>query len=490
MHDVRIEKVDETYMKIVGDSHILHEISDYFTIEIPNSTFMKRKRKGWDGKLRLLDRRNGHMYIGLLSDLVSFLTKRNYTYVIDSNLKYKTEVETESIIEFIRSLNLQYKPRDYQLKSFHIAITENRAVIISPTGSGKSLIIYMIVRWFEPKNILIVVPTVGLVTQLYKDFQEYSKLDDWNVQKNVHTISAGVSKDSQKTTYITTWQSVFELPKTYFSQFDVLLVDETHLAKANSLKSIISKSYNARTKIGLTGTLQDAKTHKMVIKGLLGGDIHKVANTSELQDKNILAPIEIDMIHLQYSEKDRKEILGMSYQQEIDFLLQHEKRNKLLDNLILTQNGNTLVLATFVEKQGQLMHERIAQRAMQEQTGQHVFFIHGQTPKEERENIRNFTEEHNDVIIIATYGVFSTGINIRNLHNIVFALAGKSKIRNLQSIGRGLRTHETKQSLKLYDIGDDLMYNDRENHLLRHFSERYKQYLNENFPTNMVSIEL
>lgn len=289
----------------------------------------------------------------------------------------------------------------------------------------------------------------------------------------------------QKKTTISTWQSLYALDRDYFHQFDVVIVDETHLAQSNSIKKIVESSVNAEVKIGLTGTLQDTKTHLLTIKGLLG-PIYKISKTHELQERNILADIDVKMILLQYAERDRKQVQKLDYREEIDFLLEHENRNKFIRTLSMVQKGNTLILASFVEKQGELLYNDLIGREL----NRPIFFISGDMPKEEREEIRQFTERANNVIIIATYGVFSTGINIRRLHNIIFALAGKSRIRNLQSIGRGLRTHETKEKLTLYDVGDDLRVGEKPNYALKHFEERYKQYIQESFNVTFSKVSL
>jgi len=189
---------------------------------------------------------------------------------------------------------------------------------------------------------------------------------------------------------------------------------------------------------------------------------------------------------LDYPEVDRKTVKGMSYQEEMDWLVSNHKRNLVIRNLSTTQKGNTLVLFQFVEKHGKVLHDMITKKC----TGRKIFFVFGGTDTETREQIRSITEKEEDAIIIASYGTFSTGINIRNLHNIVFASPSKSRIRNLQSIGRGLRKGDNKVSCNLFDIGDDLQWKSKKNYTLNHMVERIKIYNEENFNYKLVRVPI
>jgi superfamily II DNA or RNA helicase len=474
--EVIITKKNETYLHVEASDSVRYDIRSFFTIDVPGARFMPAYKKGWDGKLRLYNARTSLMYIGLLKDLVEFLQEKDRRFVVSQELVPDNNIPDSKIDAFLDSLKLPYEPRDYQRAALAITVNKNRGVLLSPTGSGKSLIIYSIIRYYERKKVLLVVPTLGLTTQMFSDFRDYSRHNGWAVEDNVHVITGGIEKDAPAAVYVSTWQSLYTQPKEYFHQFDVVLIDETHMAQANSIKKILENSTKAKVKIGLTGTLQDTKTHILTIQGLLG-PIYKISKTHELQEREILAPIDVKMIMLEHSIEDRKKAKDLKYQQEIDFLLDHENRNKFIETLTIVPEGNTLVLTTFVDKQGKMLYEKLLKKRL----NRPIFFISGEMSKEEREEIRKFTETTDKVIIIATYGVFSMGINIRRLHNIIFTLAGKSRIRNLQSIGRGLRTHETKEQLTLYDIGDDLSWNGKENYALKHFQQRYKQYLQENF---------
>ncbi|MEC7677165.1 MAG: helicase-related protein, partial [Pseudomonadota bacterium] len=175
------------------------------------------------------------------------------------------------------------------------------------------------------------------------------------------------------------------------------------------------------------------------------------------------------------------------YEDEIQYLINHEQRNNFIKNLTLDLKGNTLVLFQRVESHGAVLYEKINNNKGENQK---VFFIHGGVDTEERELVREITERENDAIIVASYGTFSTGINIKNLHNVIFASPSKSRIRNLQSIGRVLRKGKNKVKATLYDISDDCSTKSRRNYTLNHFIERIKIYNEEKFNYEIITIKL
>jgi superfamily II DNA or RNA helicase len=238
-------------------------------------------------------------------------------------------------------------------------------------------------------------------------------------------------------------------------------------------------------RIGTTGTLDGSKTHKLVLEGLFG-KVFKTTTTKKLIESNQLADLKIHAIILNYSEQVRRDNKNNTYQEEMDFLVQHYPRNKFIRNLALDQKGNSLVLFQYVEKHGKSLYDMILQKA----ENRKVFFIYGGTETQQRENARKITEGETNAIIIASFGTFSTGINIRNLHNIIFASPSKSRIRNLQSIGRGLRIGDNKTKCKLFDIGDNLSWKSKRNYTLLHMIERIKIYADEDFDYNTVEVKL
>ena len=336
-------------------------------------------------------------------------------------------------------------------------------------------------RLDKDKKILIIVPTTSLVEQLTKDFKDYG----WNSLKNVHKIYQGHDKETSKRVVISTWQSIYNQPKKYFKQFGMVIGDEAHLFKAVSLTKIMTKLENCKYRIGLTGTLDGSKTHKLVLEGLFGV-VNKVVSTSKLQEDKHLAQLKIICLVLKHDKQAIEFLKDKTYQEEMDFLVTNEKRNKYIRNLCCSLKGNTLCLFQYVEKHGKELQKLIADKTEDQQ----VFYVHGGVDADEREKVREITEKSDNAIIVASYGTFSTGINIRNLHNVIFASPSKSRIRNLQSIGRGLRLKDNKGNATLYDISDDLSYGDKENYTLQHFRERINIYNEEDFPYEIHNVEI
>ena len=483
-----IDKKNEVYLKIEADADIRRELGEYFTFEVPGFKFMPQYRnRVWDGKIRLFSYATGQIYAGLYPYIIDWCEKNNIQIVDGTKIK-DVQTNADDVTRFLKALKIpKIEIRDYQREAFVHSITKSRCLLLSPTASGKSLIVYLmliynLLRLKEKKQdkILIIVPTTSLVEQLYKDFKDYG----YNSDRNVHRIYQGHDKDTTKRVVISTWQSIYNLPEKWFKQFGMVIGDEAHLFKAVSLTKIMSKLKDCKYRVGLTGTLDGTKTHKLVLEGLFG-TVNKVVSTSELQEKKQLANLKIFCLILQHDKQVRADMFGKTYQEEMDYLVSNEKRNKYIRNLVTGLQGNTLVLFQYVEKHGVIL-----QKLIEEKSDKQVFFVYGGVAAEEREKIRFITEKSEGAIIVASYGSFSTGINIRNLHNIVFASPSKSRIRNLQSIGRGLRLKDNDSDATLYDIADDLTHNEKENYTLSHFRERINIYNEEDFEYEIHNVEL
>ena len=483
---MKISKVNEVYLELEVDEDVSRELSDYFTFEVPGAKFMPQYRnRMWDGKIRLFSPRNGRIYVGLLPYVKEYCSKKSIEYIIEKGVENDRNVLRESVRDFAESLRPKSrgKPiqfRDYQIDAIWHAIQSNRCLLLSPTASGKSLIIYTLVRYYNLMNLktLILVPTTSLVEQMYSDFIDYGWED-----KYIHRVYAGMDKGSKKPVVISTWQSIYKLHRPYFAQYGCIIGDEAHLFKAKSLTDIMAKSGEVRYRFGLTGTLDGTQTHRLVLEGLFG-QVKKIISTKELIDRGTLAELEIDCIVLKHTEEEAKRVRYYTYAEEINYLVSHPKRNKFIEKLCASIKGNTLLLFQLVEKHGVLLYNEI------KTLDRKVFFVYGGTTTETREKIRAITEKEKDAIIVASYGTFSTGINIRAINNIVFASPSKSRIRVLQSIGRGLRQSDDKSRVKLFDVSDNITYKSRPNFTYRHFLQRLNIYKEEQFKYEINRINL
>ena len=486
MSHLVISKKNEVYLHIDAEVHIYYELADQFTFDVPGASFSPAyKKKFWDGKIRLFSTQTGDIYVGLLDRIIQFSKDHGYTYEFKDSKHYGTPFEVnegiskEGVKDYMNAIS-KYAPREYQIDGVYDALRHNRKLLISPTASGKSLMIYSIVRYFveNKKNTLIVVPTTSLVEQMYKDFADYG----WDVGSFCHKIYAGKERETDSQVIITTWQSIYKLPRKYFERFSVVVGDEAHQFKSKSLISIMTKLADAKYRYGFTGTLDGTQTHKWVLEGLFGPS-YKIIKTDELMKKGHLAKLDINVLLLKHPPNKFE-----TFEEEVQYIISHERRNNFIKNLALDLKGNTLILFARVEKHGLPLYELINSNNIIE--NRNVFFIHGGVDTEDREKVREITEQENNAIIVASYGTFSTGINIKNLHNVIFASPSKSRIRNLQSIGRVLRKGNKKTKATLYDIADDISYKSRRNYTLNHLIERIKVYNEENFNYDIVNIPL
>lgn len=485
MTDLVISKKNEVYLKVQAEPYVNQELSDHFTFDVPGAKFMPQYRsKYWDGKIRLYSTATGEIYVGLLDKIVAWAKKSGYSVTFEDNKFYGTPFEhndmisKEGVRDYMTSVS-RHSPRDYQVEGVYDALRYNRRLLISPTASGKSLMIYSIVRYFaeQDKKILLVVPTTSLVEQMFKDFEDYG----WNAEQYCHKIYSGRERTNRNPVTITTWQSIYKLDKKFFDGFDVVIGDEAHQFKSKSLIGIMTKLRDTKYRYGFTGTLDGSQTHKWVLEGLFGPS-YKITQTKDLIDKGHLSKLDIRVLLLKHPPQKFEK-----YEDEIQYLISHEQRNNFIKNLALSLKGNTLILYSRVETHGQVIYDLINNSI---DSNRKLFYVHGGVDAEERELVREVTEKEEDAIIVASYGTFSTGINIKNLHNVVFASPSKSRVRNLQSIGRVLRKGNNKTKAMLYDIADDCTHNSKKNYTLNHLIERIKVYNEENFNYEFNQIKL
>jgi len=343
--------------------------------------------------------------------------------------------------------------------------------------------IYILMRWYQKHKGLIIVPTIGLVNQMESDFREYGYTGD------IHMSTQGLSKSNniECDMVITTWQSLNngknKMPKPWYQQFGVVFGDEAHGAKATSLIQILSSLTDCKYRFGTTGTLDGTPLNETTIEGLFGPK-YKAVSTKDLMDQGYVSKLKIKCIVLKYNESTSHAVKGKTYQEEIDFLINCDARNKFIRNLSLSLKGNKLVFFRIVDH-GKTLHDLITRS-----TDHNVFYIDGSISGDTRESIRKAIEEEENAILLASLGTTSTGVSINRLHHMIAASPSKSKIKVLQSIGRMLRQHESKEHAVLYDIVDDLSYKSHQNFTLLHFIERTKIYDSEQFDYEIYNVKV
>ena len=483
--DLLIRKKNEVYLKVEAEPHLHKEAAEYFSFEVESAKYMQRKNRyrGWDGKVHLYSPATGEIYCGLVSYFTEWAKERGYQYEFKQHETFGHPVEEndlitpEGVVGFVKGLRLPVKVRDYQYQAIYECLKYNRRLLLSPTASGKSLMVYSLVRYHVNLNrkILIVVPTTSLVEQMYKDFEEYG----WMASKYCHKIYSGQEKDTKADCIITTWQSVYKQPRNWFEKFDVVIGDEAHQFKAKSLTTIMHKLHGCKYRIGFTGTLDGANVNQLVLEGVFGR-CSQVTKTHNLMKQGHVSNLSVKVLVLKHQEQ-----IFDGYQDEMNYLCEHEHRNKFIRNLACDLKGNTLVLFNYVEKHGLPLYEMINSH-----TDKPVHLVYGGVDVDDREEIRRLVENEDNSIIVASYGTFSTGINIKRLHNLVFASPSKSRVRNLQSIGRVLRQYRGKEIATLYDIADDISRDNGKNYTLLHLFERLKIYKEEKFNYEIIEVKI
>jgi len=496
---IEVHKINESFVILKCDRGIAQELSEYFSFLVPGYKYMPAfKNKMWDGKLRLaklLPNGDVEFYVGLINQLEIFCSDREYSLIknYDDRLNLISSEELQCFIEKlnIHSYGKRIEVRDYQFKCVLDFLNTKRMVGLSPTSSGKSLILYIIIRYLIQntcKKTLLIVPNVSLCHQLASDFVDYASHNKWDSDNHIHLVFSGKDKDADKEIILSTWQSLYTIKdKNYFKQFDLVICDEAHLSSGKEITTIIEKCINAEYRIGVTGTLNGQKIHSLQLESLFG-PVKKVITTKELMDNNQVTNLAIKCIVLKYPEEITKLTQNLKYQEELDFIISNKERNKFIKNLTLSLKGNTLLLYQFVEKHGDVLYNLISNSKFAQD--KIVYYIHGDIKAEERESIRKAMETQNNVILIGSVGTVSTGTNIKNLHNIIFASPSKSRVRNLQAIGRVLRLNENKDKAILYDLADDLRYKKHQNYTILHFKERIKIYNEEKFNYKLINIDL
>ena len=403
---MKISKKNEVHLILEDlEPHETAELSSFFTFEVPGFKFMPAYRsRQWDGKIRLFSPASGEIYVGLLPYIKEFCARNEIKYTIEKGVEDVRNVIRQTVRDFTKSFKPKSKGkilnvRDYQIDAIQHAISTHRSLLVSPTASGKSLIIYFLVRYYRMagQKILILVPTTSLVEQMYSDFKDYG----WDSDTHCQKIYQGYDKNITKGVVISTWQSIYKMPKSYFENFGCVFGDEAHLFKAKSLTGIMTKLHQCKYRFGFTGTLDDTQVHHLVLEGLFG-PVKKVITTKELMDKKTLANLKIKCIVLKHPLIKEK----MTYVEELQYIVGNEQRNNFIVNLLTHLSGNTLCLFQLVEKHGQILYDKV-----KEKHNANTFFVYGGTNTKEREEIRAIVDANKiEKIIVLSFGKNKTSI--------------------------------------------------------------------------------
>lgn len=483
---IKLSSLNETYIHVDAELGIIQELYDRLSFDVPGAKFMPAfKRRVWDGKIHLLDKRKNIILKGLAHYIESYAKENDYGFTKDfSNVAYDSD-DAKEFIENTKwySGGSEIEPRDYQLDAIEKGITNKRYIALSPTGSGKSLIIASLIKFYYEKmdgKILLVCPTTSLVEQMCSDIADYFPY--WSPKDKITKIYSGTERTDRRI-IISTWQSLYDNPASWFEDIEVVIGDETHLYSAKEVSKLFDKCVNAAHRYGFTGTLSGEKLHQLQLEGIFG-KVFQITTTSDLINKSQLSEFKINALVLGYSDAERKAAKTFSWEDEVSFLISNERRNKYIAKLAASLKGNTLVLFSRVDNHGKPLFE-----AIQKLTDKPVYFIYGGTQTDIREDVRKKIDTISNGIIVASSQIFSTGINIPSLQNIIFTHPSKSKIRTLQSIGRVLRLSKSKTGKSvLFDIVDDLRWKNKQNFAYKHFKERVKIYASEDFEYQIIEI--
>lgn len=500
---MKIEKVNDSVIRIadIGREESL-EISELYRYKVHNYQTMRKnpKFKNWNGDINLFDKRNNTLDYGHWLHFYETMVKRGYDVNIDNRLfpeqKFKDKEELETIIEnFVKPMSdgEQITPYDYQIDALYHALETDRSVILSATSSGKSLIIYCL-TWFydnvilkdDDSYILVIVPDKGLVEQMYSDFSEYSNGDYENITQK---INSDYSKILNKRVIVSTFQSAHKMPD-LIENAGCIIVDEVHRAKSKQIKDILQSAHNCKYKHGLTGTLDGVEANEMLIQGLFGSVV-KFVTQRELIDAGRACEVKVNIIGFRYSSELIKQYdeeweewkinfpHSNKYQFEIDFINNCKPRNDMLLNLISYVDGNTFVLFDRKDSHGIKLYEQY------KEDFDNTYLITGDI--KDRKDILDEFKEKSKATLFATSSIMSTGISVKNLHNLFFASSKKAKIATIQSIGRLMRLHDSKDIAYVYDIVDVI---GKDNITQKHIDERIKHYDDEQIKYEMTIIDI
>ena len=498
--DLKIKKLNHATLQIESSMDVALELSEAFKFMVDGYKFMPAYKNGtFDGYIRLFNLGSRTIASGLFDKVVEFADKRDYTHeVVDDSTKtgfsppgYQTpDIDHDSIHEYMENLDLHARGvpieiRDYQIKGVLVCLRDRQAIIKSSVGSGKSMILYCVCRYLtEVLNVrvLVIVPTIGLTTQLRGDFRDYSSSSDWSADDNMHLISGGADHTVRKPIVVSTFQSLAKSEGKWLNDFGAIITDEGHSITAKSFQNIYGKATHVPFRLACTGTLHDTKCNMLTMQGLTG-PVVSIAETKDLIAAKQLVPLKVKSISLNYPEDICKAFTKTTYEEELKYLVYNPKRNQFICKLAVKTTGTTLVFFRFVEH-GKMLCEQITEMVG---GARKVYFIDGGVSAADRESIRHLANDE-DCIVVASYGTMKAGVNLPAIENIIIGHPIKGGITFLQSIGRGLRLKKGKTFCNLFDIGDNLVHKKNVNHTYRHFGSRIEALTREGYDFNIVNL--
>ncbi|MGL4523041.1 MAG: DEAD/DEAH box helicase family protein [Bacilli bacterium] len=501
MCDITILAQDFSFVKVEADYNIICEMRDYFSFEVDGYKFNPRFRAGfWDGKIRLMEL-DGTLPVGLVSMAKMFASNMDYEISIDPRLDVKPQLTRSEFDQWVGSLdiyagNTKIDPHWYQGDSVFHAINKRRATLNLPTSAGKSLIQALLSRWFlenYESKVLVIVPTTSLVNQMQDDFVDYRLFP----RQAIGLMGGGkknfCSPDS--VVVVSTWQTAVKQSPEWFKQFGMLLVDECHLSTGKSISTLVKNMRHCEYKFGLSGSLKDGKANVLQYIGMFG-DVFRPVDTAKLMEDGQVAQLEVKSVMIKYPDEECAKYSSLDYAQEIKVITNHKKRNLWVCALAqkLAQRDENVLLLFKHTAHGKMMYDHLKAKY-----GDKVHYISGETKSETRVALRGTAENDTGLIIVASYGVLSTGVSIKRLHHLIFSHPIKSKVTVLQSIGRVLRKHGTKTEAIVWDLCDILAQRTKTgaknpykkiNYAFKHALERIKRYNEEKFSYKIIKVEL
>jgi superfamily II DNA or RNA helicase len=470
---------DSTRKKGIIVSDYLPNIREHFSVEDKQQVFKRRYAIGYRPQTRLYAiTPQGRFEPRLIFSILEFLQNQDIQFNIELTDKFKDIIFIPELKENLTKLNLEL--RDYQEESVKLALKNKSGVIILPTSAGKTLVIATLVKSIQDQHdfkALILVPDIQLVAQTYSDFIDYgipeSEITKW---------TGSTEPDKNAKIVISNAQILLSEKQdlSLLKDIKLLVIDEVHKLKYGNKINKVVEQIPALFRYGFTGTLPDYKIDQWNIFGKIGRVIY-FKESIDLRDQNYISQVHVAALKLTYKNIPQFTTPSMhnptaGYEEEITWLQTNPYRNAIIIKLVNKSDKNTLIMVDRIAHGEELL------RVLQESTNKQVHFVHGAVEIEEREMIRKLMEEHDNVACIAISKIFSTGINIKNLHNIIFAAIGKARIKIIQSIGRSLRKHSSKKLATIFDIWDNLRYGNK------HMVERLALYDREQIPYSVTEL--